>query len=130
MENLNSNLEMLGPMDKKKVQYDLKAKNILTSALGMDEFFRVSTCTSAKDIWDTLQVTHEGTEEVKRSRMSTLSQEYEMFRMKPGETILEVQKRFTLLTNHLIALGKKFTNDELNLKVLRSLTRAWQPKVT
>src|ERR1044072_1536791 len=116
--------------DKKKVQYDLKSKNILTSALGMDEFFRVSTCTSAKEIWDTLQVTHEGTEEVKRSRMSTLSQEYEMFIMKPGETILEVQKRFTLLTNHLIALGKKFTNDELNLKVLRSLTRAWQPKVT
>ena len=36
--------------DKKKVQYDLKAKNILTSALGMDEFFRVSTCTSTKEI--------------------------------------------------------------------------------
>lgn len=27
--------------DKRKVQFDLKAKNILTSALGMDEFFRV-----------------------------------------------------------------------------------------
>ena len=41
------------------VQYNLKAKNIITSALGMDEYFRVSNCKSAKDMWDTLQVTHE-----------------------------------------------------------------------
>ncbi|KAF1868277.1 hypothetical protein Lal_00018798 [Lupinus albus] len=33
-------------------------------------------------------------------------QEYEMFRMKHGEKILDLQKRFTHLTNHLIALGK------------------------
>nr|UBX54589.1 transposon Pol polyprotein [Lupinus angustifolius] len=116
--------------DKKKVQYDLKAKNILTSALGIDEFFRVSNCKSAKEMWDTLETTHEGTEEVKRSRLNTLSQEYEMFRTKPGEKILDLQKRFTHLTNHLIALGKVLSNSDLNLKVLRSLTRTWQPKVT
>lgn len=34
------------------------------------------------------------------------------------------------LTNHLKTLGKILTNDELNLKVLRSLTMEWQPKVT
>ena len=50
--------------------------------------------------------------------------------MQPRESILDLQKRFSHLTNHLTALGKIFTNDELNLKVLRSLTRAWQPKVT
>ena len=38
---------------------NLKAKNIITSALGMDEYLRVSNCKSAKDMWDTLQVTHE-----------------------------------------------------------------------
>lgn len=116
--------------DKKRVLYDKKAKNILQSALGMDEFFRISHCTTAKEIWDTLEVTHEGTVEVKRSKLNTLSQEYEMFRMQPGESILDLQKRFSHLTNHLMALGKTFTNDELNLKILRSLTRQWQPKVT
>ncbi|XP_045798087.1 uncharacterized protein LOC123892341 [Trifolium pratense] len=116
--------------DKRKVLFDKKAKNLLQSALGMDEFFRISQCKTAKEIWDTLEVTHEGTTEVKRSKLNTLSQEYEMFRMQPGETILDLQKRFSHLTNHLMALGKTFTNDELNLKVLRSLTRAWQPKVT
>ena len=28
--------------DRRRVQYNLKAKNIITSALGMDEYFRVS----------------------------------------------------------------------------------------
>ena len=34
------------------------------------------------------------------------------------------------MTNNLKSLGKNLTNDELNLKVLRSLSREWQPKVT
>ena len=52
--------------ERRLVQYNLKAKNIITSALGMDEYFRVSNCKSAKDMWDTLQVTYEGTTDVKK----------------------------------------------------------------
>ncbi|KAF1874311.1 hypothetical protein Lal_00013750 [Lupinus albus] len=51
-----------------------------------------------------------------------------MFRMKPGEKILDLQKRFTHITNHLTALGKLLSNSDLNLKVIRSLNRTWQPK--
>ncbi|KAF1881736.1 hypothetical protein Lal_00032207 [Lupinus albus] len=53
-----------------------------------------------------------------------------MFRMRPEEKIFDLQKRFTHITNHLIALGNVLSNSDLNLKVLRSLTRTWQPKVT
>src|SRR3954468_8425244 len=116
--------------DRKRVLADKKAISLLHGALSMDELFRVSTCTTSKEIWDTLVETHEDTAEVKRSRLDTLSQEYELFRMKPGETILDLQKRFVHLTNNLKALGKTLTTEELNLKVLRSLTREWQPKVT
>nr|KYP56640.1 hypothetical protein KK1_002884 [Cajanus cajan] len=58
--------------EKKRAQYDYRAKNIITSALSIDEFFRISQCKSAKEMWDTLQVTHEGTSDVKRSRKHTL----------------------------------------------------------
>src|SRR3954465_16026615 len=90
--------------DRKRVLADKKAVNLLQGALSMDEFFRVSACTTAKEIPDTLVETHEGTTEVKRSRLNTLSQEYEMFRMKPIETILELQKRFPHLPNPSKAL--------------------------
>jgi len=40
-------------------------------------------------------VTYEGTNYVKRARKNSLIQEYEMFWMLQGETIYDVQKRFT-----------------------------------
>nr|KYP43144.1 Retrovirus-related Pol polyprotein from transposon TNT 1-94 [Cajanus cajan] len=116
--------------EKKRAQYDYRAKNIITSALSIDEFFRISQCKSAKEMWDTLQVTHEGTSDVKRSRKHTLIREYELFRMNNGESISDFQKRFTHLINHLVDLGRKFEKEELNLKVLQCLDRSWQAKVT
>jgi len=62
----------------------------------------------AKEMWDTLEVTHEGTNDVKRARKHTLIEEYEMFRMEKGETIVEVQKWFTHIVNHLLSLRKTF----------------------
>ena len=75
-------------------------------------------------------ITHEGTNEVKRARKHALIQEYEMFRMLKGETIAAVQKRFTHIINHLMSLDKTFDKEELNIKILKCLDRAWQPKVT
>jgi len=50
--------------------------------------------------------------------------------MQKGESIAEVQKRFTHIVNHLMGLGKEFDKEELNIKVLKCLDRNWQPKVT
>jgi len=77
-----------------------------------------------------LEVTHEGTNDVKRSRKHSLIQEYELFRMQPEENIVDVQKRFTHIINHFTGLGKVFDKEELNIKVLKCLDRSWQPKVT
>jgi len=81
-------------------------------------------------MWDTLKVTHEGTTDVKRERKHALIQEYELFRMKPGGTIADVQKRFNHIVNHLIDLGKVFDKEDLNIKILKCLDRSWKPKVT
>ena len=75
-------------------------------------------------------MTHEGTSDVKRARKHSLIQEYELFRMQAGETIPDVQERFTHIVNHLIGLGKTFDKEELNIKVLKCLDRSWQPEVT
>lgn len=48
--------------------------------------------------------------------------------MLPWEKILDLHKRLPYLMQHLIALGEVFTNNNLILKVIRSLTRAWQLK--
>jgi len=91
--------------------------------LSSNEFFRVSQCASAKEMWDILEVTHEGTNDVKRARKHTRIQEYEMFRMQKGETISEVQKRFSHIVNHLISLWKNVEEEELKIKILKCLDK-------
>ena len=46
--------------------------NILYCALDANEFNHISTCISAKKIWDRLEVTHEGTNQVKESKLTCL----------------------------------------------------------
>jgi len=52
--------------DKKKVQYDLKVRNILISSLGVNEYLSLSHCKTSKNMWDALETLHEGTDEVKQ----------------------------------------------------------------
>jgi len=51
----------LSKAENKRVQYDCVAKDIITSSLNLDEFFRVSQCNLAKEMWNILEVTREGT---------------------------------------------------------------------
>lgn len=74
---------------------------------------------------DSLQVAHEGTNEVKQARINTLNQEFVLIYMKHGETISNMQKRFTHLVNRLNALGKPVSNKIATNKVLRYLNREW-----
>jgi len=110
--------------ENKRAKFDCIVKNIMTSAINSDEFFMVSQCESSKEMWDTLEVTHEGTNDVKMARKHALIQEYEMFIMLKGESIADVQKRFTHIFNHLMSHGKVFDKEELNIKILKCLDRS------
>ncbi|MQM01292.1 hypothetical protein Taro_034047 [Colocasia esculenta] len=90
----------------------------------------VSMCSYVKGIWDNLKLIYEGTSEVKETKANILVSEYELFRIKPEETISEMFARFTTITNGLKALGKEYTNSELVRKILRSLPPTWHTKAT
>lgn len=62
-------------MKKKKMQCSMKAKTIFTIAIGFNEFLCVSHYETSKEMRETLQVTHEGTN-VKKEKMNTLTHEY------------------------------------------------------
>jgi len=64
--------------DTKKVQYDLKARKIVISFLGVNEYLYVSHCKKSITMWDTLETLHEDTEDVKKSKINTLTQQYEV----------------------------------------------------
>ncbi|GAV64971.1 zf-CCHC domain-containing protein/UBN2 domain-containing protein, partial [Cephalotus follicularis] len=116
--------------DRKKVQINAKAIHIIICAINSNEFNRVSSCVSAKEMWDRLEVTYEGTNQVKDAKINMLVHEYEMFTMHDNEDIKTMFTRFTNITNALQALDKVYTNSEMVRKILRCLPRIWMPKVT
>ncbi|GAV67712.1 UBN2 domain-containing protein, partial [Cephalotus follicularis] len=116
--------------DRKKVQMNAKAKHMIICAINSNEFNRVSSYVSAKEMWDRFEVTYEGTNRVKEAKINILVHEYEMFTMHDNEDIKTMFTRFTNITNALQALDKVYTNTEMVRKILRCLPRMWIPKVT
>ncbi|XP_070005274.1 uncharacterized protein [Nicotiana sylvestris] len=117
--------------DLRKWEKNAKAKKWLVCGLGPDEYSRIQGCTIAKQIWDTFQVAHERTPQVKRPRETLLYSQYESFAMKEGETIQEMYTRFTIPTNELKSLGRIIPQEERVEKILtRFLTITWESKIT
>ncbi|GAV57810.1 DUF4219 domain-containing protein/UBN2 domain-containing protein, partial [Cephalotus follicularis] len=115
--------------DRKMVQMNAKAKHIIICAINSNYFNRVFSCISAKDMWDRLEGTYEGTNQVKEAKIIMLFQDNEMFTMHENEDIKTMFTRFTNITNALQARNKVYTNGEMVRKILRFLPRVWMPKV-
>ena len=79
---------------------------------------------------DRLEVTHDETNQVKESKISILVQKYEMFQMEQNESITSMFTPFIDITNCLKNLDKIYTNSDNVKKILRSLPRSWEAKVT
>ncbi|GAV59067.1 LOW QUALITY PROTEIN: UBN2 domain-containing protein, partial [Cephalotus follicularis] len=107
--------------DRKRVQMNAKAKHIIICAINSNEFNRVSSCVSAKEMWDRLEVTYEGTNQIKEAKINMLAHEYETFTMHDNEDIKTMFTRFTNITNALQALDKVYTNNEMVRKILKYL---------
>ena len=95
-----------------------------------NEYNRIFQCKTAKKIWGLLEITQEGINLVKESKINLLVHSYELFFMKDNETIVEMISRFTDIVNGLKALGKTYKESEKVMKILRSLPSKLHTKVT
>ena len=80
--------------DFQKMEMNALAIKLLHYGLGPNKHYRIMGCKTTKQIWDLLKVTHEGTSEVKRSKIDLLISKYERFVMEPRENIQEMFTRF------------------------------------
>ena len=117
-------------LDRRIAQLNAKAINVVYCALSINEFNRISSCAIAKKIWGRLEVTYEGTNQVKETKINMLVHKYELFRMESNESITDMFTRFTDIINNLKNLEKLYTDSDLCKKILRSLLQTWDSKVT
>ena len=85
------------------------------------KYNRICQCKTAKDVWRILEITHEGTNQIKDSKVKIIVNDYEMFKMKPNESIVDMFTRFTNVVNELEGLGNRVSEEDKVSKILRCL---------
>ncbi|XP_058222995.1 uncharacterized protein LOC131332716 [Rhododendron vialii] len=115
--------------DNESFEANSKALGAIYGALSKTEFSRISACTTAKEAWDILRVTHEGTKTVKTSKLQMLTTRFEDLRMQEDETFDSFVTKLSDIVNSFHALGEPIPNLKVCRKVLRSLPERFRAKV-
>ena len=101
----------------------------LVSSISREEGGKLQHCTSAKEMWQTLENHYEGNVQVRSKKVQLHMYEYELFKIKPHEIITKMTNRLNALIT-LRKLGKPFTKEEVNNKILRILPKKdWESRV-
>ncbi|GKA34893.1 zf-CCHC domain-containing protein [Tanacetum coccineum] len=116
---------------KKKLAKNNKAKMVIYNALPRKEYERIFMCKTAKEIWDTLLITHQGNSQVKDNKIDLLVQQYEQFMIPEEESIDNAFARFNTIITSLKALDEGFSSTRIMLeKFSLGLHPKWRAKVT
>ncbi|PNX86516.1 gag-protease polyprotein, partial [Trifolium pratense] len=107
-----------------------KALYALYNGVDKHIFRLIKKCVSAKEAWNILETVHEGTSKVKMSRLLLLTTKFENLRMNDDETIQEFHMTLLDYDNQFDALGEKIPEEKLVRKMLRSLPKKFDMKVT
>ncbi|GJZ20344.1 hypothetical protein Tco_0556934, partial [Tanacetum coccineum] len=114
---------------KKMISKNDEAKMVLYNALPKKEYERIFMCDTAKDIWNSLIITHQGNKQVKDNNIDLCVHKYEEFTISNDETIDCAFARFNTIITSLKALDESFSSRNHVRKFLRALPTKWHPKV-
>ena len=90
---------------KQRFMLNSKALNALLCSLSKEEYTKVHSFKSEKQMWDTLAITYEGSSQVKRNKLSLLTRKHELFTMEEGKDIQCMFGCFKTILNELRSLG-------------------------
>ena len=104
--------------------------NVLYYSFDDNKFNQISIYICIEEIWDRPEVIHEDINQGKKSKINMLLHKYELFKMESNESITKIFTYFSDIINDLKSIGKPYINSELVQKIIKSLFRAWEVKVT
>ena len=121
--------KMMSDQQKCNFRNHHKARIIL-SIISYSEYEKISNRETAKNMFDTLRMTHEGNIQVKETKALALIQKHEAFKMEDSESIKAMFSRFQILVVGLKVLDKGYSTADHVKKIIRSLPKQWRPMVT
>ncbi|GJW42954.1 ribonuclease H-like domain-containing protein [Tanacetum coccineum] len=104
---------------------ELKAKSTLLLAIPDKHLLKFHGIKDAKTLWEAIKARFGGNKESKKMQETILKQQYENFAASRSKGLDKTYDRFQKLISQLEIHGEVISQEDANLKLLRSLPSAW-----
>ncbi|GJU14170.1 putative ribonuclease H-like domain-containing protein [Tanacetum coccineum] len=115
--------------EKIKKRNDVKARSILMMALPNEHQLTFNQHKDAKTLFEAIEARFGGNEATKKTQMALLKQSYENFNASSSESLDSIFNRLQNIVSQLSILGVNTSQEDLNLKFLRSFPAEWNTHV-
>ena len=95
-----------------------KVLNTIFYGVSPDEFHRISHITIAKEAWEILETTYEGTKKVKDTKLQMLTTKFEELKMSEDESFDSLYIKLNEVVIGKFNLGKKMEDSKVVRKIL------------
>ena len=106
-----------------------KALNAIFCDVSPDEFHKISHITVAKEVWEILETTYEGTKKVKDTKLQVLTTRFEELKMSEDESFDSFYSKLNEVVVSKFNLGEKTEDSKIVRKIIRSLPKSFCAKV-
>ena len=97
-----------------------KALNAIFCDVSPDEFHRISHVSVAKETWEILETTYEGTKKVKDTKLQMLTTQFEELKMSEDESFDSFYNKLNEVVIGKFNLGEKTEDSKIVRKILQS----------
>ena len=115
---------------KALMKVDALPLNAIFCGVSSDEFHRISHITIAKEAWQILETTYEGTKKVKDTKLQMLTTRFKELKMSEDESFDSFYSKLNEVVISKFNLGEKMEDSKIVRKILRSLRERFHAKVT
>ncbi|GJV37128.1 putative ribonuclease H-like domain-containing protein [Tanacetum coccineum] len=115
--------------EKTQKKNDVKARSMLLMALPNEHLLTFNQYKDAKTLFDAIQTRFGGNDATKKTQKTLLKQMYENFNAPSTESLDSIFNRLQKIVSQLAILGENISQEDLNLKFLRSLPSEWNTHV-
>ena len=95
-----------------------KVLNAIFCGVSLDEFHRISHITIAKEAWQILETTYEGTKKVKDAKLQILTTQFEELKMSEDESFDSFYSKLNEVVISKFNLGEKTEDSKIVRKIL------------
>ncbi|GJY37849.1 hypothetical protein Tco_0424213 [Tanacetum coccineum] len=115
--------------EKIQKKNDVKARSMLLMAIPNEHLPTFNQYKDAKTLFAAIQTRYGGNDATKKTQKTLLKQMYENFSAPSTESLDSIFNRLQKIVSQLAILGENISQEDLNLKFLRSLPSEWNTHV-